>query len=170
MSFIGVIANRKCFENIKREITEKVGKENINFVQINLRSIENVKNIKFETIIIEDNLEKFRKNEEILKKLCENTQYVMINTDRNPEQKLIENVTNKITYGLNREATVTISSISDTDVLIYWQKDLANREGKKIEIEERRIKRGEKKLFKTYEILIIYVILKIYNKNIIEEI
>lgn len=170
MSFIGVVANRKCFENIKREITEKVKKEDINFIQINLRSIENVKNIKFETIIIEDNLEKFKKNKEILEKLCESTQYLMINTDRNPEQEEIEKIPNKITYGLNRKATVTISSISDIDVLIYWQKDLKNREGQRIEIEERRIKKGERKQLKTYEILIIYAILKIYDKSIIEEI
>lgn len=170
MSFIGVVANRKCFENIKREITEKVKKEDINFIQINLRSIENVKNVKFETIIVEDNLEKFKKNKEILEKLCKNTQYLMINTDRNSEQEEIMKIPNKITYGLNRKATVTISSISEIDVLIYWQKDLKNREGQKIEIEERRIKKREKKQLKTYEILIIYTILKIYDKNIIEEI
>lgn len=169
MSFIGVVANRKCFENIKREITEKVGKEDINFIQINLRSIENVKNVKFETIIVEDNLEKFKKNKEILEKLCKNTQYLMINTDKNLEQEEIMKIPNKITYGLNRKATVTISSISEIDVLIYWQKNLRNREGQKIEIEERRIEKREKKQLKTYEILIIYTILKIYDKSIIEE-
>lgn len=170
MSFIGVVANRKCFENIKKEVTEKIKKEDINFIQINLRSIENVKNVKFETIIVEDNLEKLKKNKEILEKLCKNTQYLMINTDRNSEQEEIMKIPNKITYGLNRKANVTISSISEIDVLIYWQKDLKNREGQKIEIEERRIKKREKKQLKTYEILIIYTILKIYDKNIIEEI
>lgn len=169
MSFIGVIANRKCFENIKKKITEEIKDESINLIQINLRSIENVKNIKFETIIVEDNLDKFKKNIEILEKICENTQYLMINTDRNPEEE-IEKLSNKITYGLNQKATVTVSSISDTDILIYWQKSLRNKEGNGIEIEERRIKRGEKDTLKIYEILIIYALYQIYNKSIIEEI
>lgn len=170
MAFIGIIAGKKCFENIKKEITEKVKNTTLNFIQINLRSIENVKNIKFGMIIIEDNLEKFKKNEETLRKICENTEYVMINTDKNSEQKEIEKIANKITYGLNQQAMVTVSSISDTDILIYWQKNLKNREGQKIEIEERRIKRKEKSRLKTYEILIIYIFFQIYNKSIIEEI
>ena len=56
MSFIGIVAGKKCFENIKRKITEEMQDETINFIQINLRSIENIKNVKFETIIVEDNL------------------------------------------------------------------------------------------------------------------
>ncbi len=170
MSFIGVVANRKCFEHIKRKIIEQVKDETINFIQINLRSIENVKNIKFETIIIEDNLDKFKKNKETLEKIWENTEYILINTDKNPKQQKIEESIKKITYGLNQKAVVTISSVSDTDILIYWQKDLFNKEGKKIEIEERRIKKRENNMLKLYEIIIIYTFFKIYNYNIIEEI
>ncbi|MCI8469914.1 MAG: hypothetical protein HFJ35_00100 [Clostridia bacterium] len=169
MSFIGVIASKKCFENIKKKVTEKIKDENINFIQINLRSIENVKNIKFETIIIEDNLEKFKNHQEILKKILENTQYMMINTDKNPEQENIKKLPNRITYGLNQKAMVTVSSISETDILVYWQKSLENREGKKVEIEERRIKKEESQLLKTYEILIIYTLFKLYHKSIMKE-
>ena len=77
---------------------------------------------------------------------------------------------NKITYGLNQKATVTVSSISDTDILIYWQESLENRKGHRIEIEEKRIRRREKNKLKPYEILIIYILFKIYNKSIIGEI
>lgn len=170
MSFIGIVASKKCFENIKKKITEKMKEETINFIQINLRSIENIKNIKFETIIVEDNLEKFKDNQEILGKIFESAQYLMINTDKNPEQEDGANVPNKITYGLNRKANVTVSSISDMDILVYWQKRLQNKEGKNIEIEERRIKREEKNTLKTYEILIIYTLFKIYDKSIIEKV
>ena len=148
MLFIGVVAGKKCFENIKKKITEKIEDETISFIQINLRSIENVKNVKFGTIIIEDNLSKFKKNQEILEKLCENTKYLIINTDMNPELKEVKNVQNQITYGLNQKATVTVSSISDTDILIYWQKSLENKEGQIKEIEEERIRRGEKSTLK----------------------
>ena len=72
MSFIGVVAGKKCFENIKKKISEELKDESINFIQINLRSIENIKNIKFETIIIEDNIEKFKNNKNTLEKICSN--------------------------------------------------------------------------------------------------
>ncbi len=169
MSFIGIIANRKCFETIKKKMIEEIGEENLNFILINLRSIENIKNIKFETIIVEDNLKKFEKNKETLEKIFLNTQYFMINTDRNIALEILEKIPNPITYGLNREATVTVSSISETDILVYWQENLKNREGNKIEIEERRIKREEKYSQKIYETLIIYTLLKIYHKSIIKE-
>ena len=94
----------------------------------------------------------------------------MINTDKNEKQEEIEKMTNSITYGLNQKAMVTVSSISDTDILVYWQKSLQNREGNKIEIEERRIKKEQGEAIKTYEILIIYTVFKIYQKDIIEEV
>lgn len=164
MSFIGVIASKKCFENIKRTMEEKIKQENINFVQINLRSIENVKNIKFETIIVEDNLEKFKNHKLILEKIFENIQYLIINTDKNLEQEKFKNSACLITYGLNQKATVTVSSISETDILVYWQKSFINKKGKDIEIEERRIKKQEIQGLKTYEILIIFTLFKIYVK------
>ncbi len=170
MSFIGVVANKKCFEHIKNKITQEIKEETINFVQINLRSIENIKNIKFEMLIIEDNLDKFKKNEEIVEKLLENSKYLMLNTDKNPKCEKIKELPNKISYGLNQKATITVSSISDTDILIYCQKNLKNKEGNIIEIEEKRIKKKTKNALKTYEILIIYTFFKIYNKTIIEEI
>lgn len=168
MSFIGIVANKKCFENIKKKIEEKMQEETISFIQINLRSIENIKNIKFETIVIEDNLEKFKNHKPLLEKILQNTQYLMINTDKN--QEIEEKWLNSITYGLNQKANVTVSSISETDILVYWQKNLQNKEGDTIEIEERRIEKEERKRLKTYEILIVYTLLKIYDKSIMQEI
>ena len=167
MSFIGVVANRRCFDNLKKKIVEELKDENINFIQINLRSIENVKNIKFETIIIEDNLEKFKNNKQILNQILSNTEYIIINTDKNKEENK-ENE-NKITYGLNQNAIVTVSSISDIDTLIYWQKPIKNKNGDLIEIEEKRVKKIVKSTLRLYEILIVYTFLKIYNKKIIDE-
>ena len=38
MSFIGVVANKKIFENIKNGILEEMDSSSIQFIQINLRS------------------------------------------------------------------------------------------------------------------------------------
>ena len=170
MSFIGIVANKKVFENIRKKLLEEISDETINFIQINLRSIENVKNIKFETIIIEDNIEKFKEYEQILEKICDNSEYLIINTDKNIKYEKIIDRKDVITYGLNQKAVVTISSISDTDILIYLQKTLKNKENLKIDIEERRIKKTGNTELKTYEILIIYILLRLYNKSIINEI
>ena len=166
MSFIGVICKVKNESYIEQILTKKLKKNTI--IVFTKENIENLKNIKFETIIVEDNLKKFKTNQEALEKIFENTQYLMINSDKNLET--IKTTAKGITYGLNQKATVTISSISDTDILIYWQKSIQDREGHKIEIEERRIKRKEKNSLKTYELLIIYSFFKIYRKSIIEEI
>lgn len=170
MSFIGVFANKKCFETIQKQITKKIKEPNLQLVQINLKSIENIKNIKFETIIIEDSLEKFKNHKEVLKKILENTQYLIINTDKNQEENRQTKAT-RITYGLNQKANVTVSSITETDILAYLQQSFQNKEGEKIEIEEKRIKRKlEKGRLTTYEILIIYTLFKLYQKSIMEEI
>lgn len=167
MAFVGVITNRKCFEKIRNSIKEEIKNEQVKLIHINLKSIENIKNIKFETIIIEDKFEKFKNKKEILKRICTNAKYLIINTDLNPETDEINCPKNTITYGLNQKATVTISSISDTDILIYWQKNIKNKKNKIIEIEEKRVKRRQKTTLKIYEILIIYTLFKLYNKSII---
>ena len=77
---------------------------------------------------------------------------------------------NIITYGLNQKATVTVSSIKDTDISIYIQRNIKNIRNEIIEVEERNIKIKEKSKIKAYEILIIYMILRIYEYKIIEEI
>ena len=87
----------------------------------------------------------------------------MINTDKNIQNN-IENIPNVITYGINQKAIVTVSSISETDILVYWQKNLQDKEGNKLEIEERRIKKKDN--LKNYEILIIYTLFRIYQKDI----
>ncbi len=169
MSFVGIVASKKSFETIRKKIMEKLQDETISFIHINLRSIENVKNIKFETIIIEGKIDKFKQNQESLNKIFENAQYVLINTDKNKED-IIKGVQNIISYGLNHKAIVTVSSICDTDILIYWQKSIQDKEGHETDIEERRIKKGEQTILNIYEIMIIYTFFKIYNKSIIEKV
>lgn len=169
MSFVGIISNKKSFDNIKKEI---INLENsMSIIHINLKSIANIKNIKFEVIIIDEKIKKFINYEECLKKICKESKYLIINSDINKDYDILKNDSNIIiTYGLNRKATITISSISDTDILIYRQKIFQNKYEKQEEIEERRIKVKQSNRLKTYEILVIYTIFSIYNKSIIYEI
>lgn len=168
MAFVGILSECKSFENIREYF--KIKKElNLNLIHINRKSIENIKNIKFETIIIDSNIENFEK--ENLETICNNAKYLLINTDINTKYALnIEEKVKIITYGLNQKATVTVSSITENGMLIYLQRNITNIENKTIEIGEKVFKTGEKSKLKNYEIQIIYIISSIYCIPIMDEV
>ena len=167
MTFIGIISDCKSFEKIKENLKNQCDLD-LNLIHINKNSIENIKNIPFEVIIIDSNLIEFSNTIEIVQELCSYAKYLVINTDINLKFDLANKI-NVITYGLNQKSTITVSSITETDILIYLQRDIKNINNKIIEIGEKRIKLQEKSKLKTYEILIIYIILLIYNKPIMDE-
>ena len=68
MVLIGIVANKKCFEIIKTEIMKR--EKQINIIHITPLSLENMKNIKFDTVIIEEDLKKYQNQKEQLKKIC----------------------------------------------------------------------------------------------------
>lgn len=169
MSFIGILSENKSFENIKAKLMEMAGQNKLNSIFINQKSIENMKNIKFDVVVIDSDWNKLEDKKEILKQIAKKSNYVLINTDVNK----ITNESEKekvITYGLNQRAIVTISSITDSDILIYVQKHIKTKQNKLLEIEEKRLKINEKCKLKTYEILILYTIFLLYNNTIMEEI
>lgn len=164
MTFIGVISEYKSFERIKENLTKK----ELEIIHINRKSIINIKNVKFEILIIDSDLGKIDKEREIIEQLCLNSKYLIINTDINSKFKISDkSKANIITYGLNQKATVTISSITDTNILIYLQRNIKNIENKIIEVGEKQIKLDSRSKLKTYEILIIYIIYLINNNSII---
>ena len=164
MSFIGIISNNKSFEQLKERILQNENISNLSLININLKSIENIKNIKFETIIINNELEKFKEKKKIIDQICESSKYVIINTDMNPNYEILDKYKEKIiTFGLNTKATVTISSISETGILICLQNNIKNIKSETLEVGEKMVKILQKPQFKTYEILILYIIFAIYD-------
>ncbi len=160
MTFIGIISDNKSFETIK----ENLNVEDISLIHINNKSIENIKNITFKTIIINKNLKNLEKNISIIQKLCIKCEYLIINTDIKLETHLeSESKANIITFGLNHKATVTVSSITDTSILIYLQRNIKNKDNEIIEVGEKQIEVNKQNKIKTYEILIIYIISIINN-------
>lgn len=169
MTFIGIISDCKSFETIK-EYLKNTLKLNCNLIYINKNSIENVKNIRFETIIIDSELSKLKQEKIILENLFKYAKYIIINTDINLKfEELNISKANIITYGLNSKAMVTVSSITDTNILVYLQKELKDCNGKSIEVGEQSIKITENKKLKIYEILIIYIVFLMNNKPIIHQ-
>lgn len=169
MTFIGIISENKSFDNID-EILRKNLIEDTKLIHINKKSINNIKNIKCETIIIDANLNEYINELCIIKKMCDKAKYIVINSDINTDYNIYNFKTNIITYGLNRKATITISSISDGNILIYLQRNLKSIDGKMIEIGEELVRVREEEKIKIYEILMIYTIFLIKQKPITEQI
>ena len=82
MAFIGIIADSKYEGEIKRVLDNKLNSINKEHtvILINDKSIENMKNIRFETILVID-LSKVKGKEEMLNELFKNSKYLILNSD-----------------------------------------------------------------------------------------
>ena len=165
MSFIGVISNKKLYDNINKQILEKNKENDITIIYLNNRNLDNFKNIKFEVIIIDRDIEnQVGKLENIkeVQKICDKAKFILINLDKNQKsivKKLVFN--NIITYGLNRNADITISSITENTILIYWQKNIKINNKDLAEIEEIKIWLDRNSKLNIYETLILYNVFRI---------
>ena len=164
MTFVGIISDNKSFQILK----ENIDTQDYNLIQINNKSIENIKNIKFEIIIINKELKSLEEKKLIIDFLCTNSKYILLNTDLNKELNFSQKCKEKIiTFGLNHKATVTISSITESSILVYLQRNVKDKNDKLIEVGEKQVKINKDNKIKVYEILIIYIISIINNELII---
>jgi hypothetical protein len=120
MYFIGIITDKNSENNIKNIIKEDSDQKKLIF--LNNKNIKNFKNIKFDSIIINNKME----DSYDLEKILEKSKYILYNSDININTKVISNAySNIITYGYNTNATVTISSATDEYYLIFIQKNIS---------------------------------------------
>lgn len=133
MPFIGIVGEENTENCIRREILESLKLRDSSVLFIKEKSIENIKNIKFETVILARQF----KNIEMLKKILQNVTYLVINSDIEANLKLIKNMkATVVTYGFNTKATVTASSVKEEDMMICIQRNFENKEKTLIEPQE----------------------------------
>lgn len=163
MSFIGIISDNKDFEHLRNICLKSISINNLNIINLNKQTIENLRNVKFDAIIINSDLSKIMNKTEILKNICDNTKYVILNSDIclkldyfNCKETMI------ITYGLNQKATITASSITEDNILVAVQRNIKNIYGDIIDVQEININRMPND--KIYQILVT-CILKILYKS-----
>ena len=138
MPFIGIIADEKKENIIRKGLVSKLKLKESSVLNIKEKNIENIKNVKFETVIID---RKF-KNLEMLKKVLTDAKYVVINTDIISNLNILEDLElTVITYGFNSKATITASSVTEESSLICLQRTIESIYSQKIEMQE--IKIGE---------------------------
>lgn len=169
MSFVGVIVTNKDFEFIKKIIYKEI-KDKIKVIRITKNNIENIKNVKFDTIVICKEMEEIIEKQKVLKQIVNNAKYLIINTDVNINKELFSKIRIKIiTYGLNRKATLTVSSIGEDELMLCLQRSIENLEKDIIEPYEVNIKSKKINDKKIYNIIAAHSILTLYNgKNVVE--
>ena len=145
--------------NIKQLLNNNNVFSDNNVIFINEKNIDNIKNVHFDTVIINKEFEKYDE----LNKLLNNAKNVVINMDIKIECQQLNIVnSNLITYGFNSKSSITISSVTDDDVLICVQRNIYNNYGE-IELQEIKLENNEK--YSIYDLITILILFLIYLPN-----
>ncbi len=168
MSFVGVITENKNEIQVKRILDNNLNSINKEHtvITINNKSIDNIKNIRFETVLIISLKELIDKNESI-NEILKNTKYLIINSDiDNDSLKLINNTTlNVITFGFNQKSTITASSVEE-NLMLCIQRKIIDINKNILEPQEIKVKIINKRLSNsTHNAMGIASVLLIYGKK-----
>ena len=157
MSFIGIITNQKNEEYMKKTLHKKFNISQIIFITD--KNIENMKNIRFETIVIDSLIENIKN----LKLIISNSKYIILNSDLVINFDILNSLNLVvISYGFNNKATFTVSSVSESNIIICLQRIINNIYGEKYEPQELEIEID--KNVDIYAIICVQIILMIYQK------
>jgi hypothetical protein len=163
MKVIGIITKNnniiKTKENLKKM---KINSENI--IIICEKNIENVKNVRFDILIIFEEIAKTK----IISQIISKCKYLIINTDIKSNSELLNITDNNyvITYGFNSKSTITVISNENDEIILGIQRKLESLTGNSIEIQEIKIIRKLEKNSIYDEISFTILNLLIKNKVI----
>ena len=160
MPLIGIIAKKNDVEEIKRELK----KDNIEIFKITKESIKNIRNIKFEEIIIMKNINFEKEEYKLISEIISKAQYLILNEDIDIDISSKINIQNPIklvTFGFNSKSTITISSVTDENIVVCIQRDIEKVNKKMIECQEKQIQ--VKTIKKIYNNLVIFIIKELHN-------
>lgn len=164
MPFIGIVSKENDSNFIKNQILKSTKLCKFEIININEESVLNIKNIKFETIIINDEIEELLSKSKYLEELMENAKYIVVNSDIVKDINFLDDNKNTIiTYGLNQNAIVTISSIKEDKIMVCLQKSIKKANGENIEEQETDINIKKNNMKKVCNLLAVFTILKIYE-------
>ncbi len=162
MAFVGIVCDSKN-EHYIRKILEKELK-NKNIIVFTEENVENLKNIKFETIAILSNNYKILSKKAIVQNIISKVNYLILNADELINLNFLENMKlNVITYGFSSKSTITASSVKEDGILLCVQRNIYDVNKNEIEPQEISIKIQSK--MDTNIIMGVATILLIYDKR-----
>lgn len=160
MAVIGIITN---LNNIM-ELEKKIKKSSINeknIIIINEDSIENIKNVKFDVLLI---FEAIKENVNV-RQIINTSKYLVINTDFKENIKLLnkKDCGYVITFGFNSKSTITIISNENEEIILEVQREIKNVKDEKIECQEIKLKNnyGKSQIYLEVSMKILTLLTKI---------
>lgn len=166
MTFIGIVSEQKSDIELERAIAGNLLTKS-NIIHIHVDNIENMKNVKFETILVIETKTILSKAD-VLKKMISNTQYLIINSDIKSNLLLLDKLNlNVITFGFNNKSTITASSVNEENVLVCVQRNIRGKDNNIIEPQEIKISR--KNSHNIYKIMGIIGVILVYNHEKMEK-
>ena len=162
MPLVGIIAKKKDIQAIKKELKYC----EIEIIEITPKSVQNIKNINFEEIIINEDIILNEFEYQYMREILSKTKYLIINCDIEIDmlKKIkLENPIKTITYGFNSKATITISSVKDEKILVCLQRDIQKVYLKIIEAQEKIIYLNDSKSNKIYNELVVFIVKELHN-------
>ncbi len=164
MPFVGIVSKENDSNFIKNAISKNSKENNFEIININKKSIGNIKNVKFDVLVICENIEKILKNSSYLEEIIKKADYIIVNSDVKENLSILKNVeTNIVTYGFNAKATITISSIKEEKTMVCIQRKI-NGINNIIEEQDFNIEIEKNNVNKLYNVLVIFTILAIYGE------
>lgn len=152
MIYIGFISKNKNVELVK-ELTDS------SVQAVNIREKEDIKDKKIDILVLEDLiLEK-----EIINEIIKNVEYLIIQDNINDLELQLDKEINIITFGFNHKSTVTVSSVTEDNIVICIQRTINNIKNNAIEPKEIIIKNTNKYNINKY--IIKKIILEILAKT-----
>lgn len=159
MIFIGIVTDTKSENNITELLKNNNSLNENNVIFIKEKNIDNIKNVHFDTVIINREFEKM----EELNNLLNNAKNIVINMDVNINvQELNVINANIITYGFNSKSSITISSVTADDVLICIQRNINSNYGV-VELQEIKIENNNN--YSIYDLIAVLIMFLIYLPN-----
>ncbi|HJJ06357.1 MAG TPA: hypothetical protein OIM42_04615 [Clostridiaceae bacterium] len=159
MIFIGIVTDIKSENYIKKIQNNNSVLKKYHIIFIRENSIDNIKNIKFETIIVNREFE----DKDSLNKLIAKSEYVIVNEDIGTIIDLLKDIkSNIITYGFNSKSTITMSSVTDDSIQVSVQRNIIS---KKSEVEQQEISLNKEAKSDVYDIMLLISLLLIHNNE-----
>lgn len=162
MPLIGIIAKKRDFQIIKKELKEI----NVDIIEITKEFTKNVKNIGFEEIIILEDIKLETEEYKYMREIISKTKYLILNGDIEIEflkEINIEKPIKVITFGFNTKATISISSVKEEKIIVCLQRNIEKVDGKVIESQEKEIKLSKGNDKKVYNKLAIFIVKELHN-------
>ncbi len=158
MSFIGIITNTKNEAYMSKALIHNFQKEQIIFITD--KNIENMKNIRFETVVIDTNLKHIKELQHIIL----NAKYILLNADIVLDLSMLKDLNLiVISYGFQNKATFTVSSVSETNIIICLQRIMKTVYKRQYDPQEFEVINSQ--AADIHAIISLHIILLLYEKN-----